>query len=128
MIVRVLRLTVFSLATTIFGLMASRATMAQGIIASAADSGQFTNASIKAPSKMASPVVSDADITTQIKSKFAADGDINPFNIDVDTNEGVVTLKGTVKRQTTRRRAAQLARRVSGVRRVVNLIKVDSKL
>jgi osmotically-inducible protein OsmY len=53
-----------------------------------------------------------------------ADGDINPFNIDVDTNEGVVTLQGRVEKEEARTKAEQLARETDGVRRVINLVKV----
>jgi len=68
--------------------------------------------------------VDDAAITAKVKTKLAADGDINPFNIDVDTNEGVVTLQGRVKKEEARTKAEQLARDTSGVKRVINLVKV----
>jgi len=68
--------------------------------------------------------VDDAAITAKVKAKLAADGDINPFNIDVDTNEGVVTLQGRVAKASARTRAEQLARETEGVRRVINLVKV----
>jgi hyperosmotically inducible periplasmic protein len=68
--------------------------------------------------------VDDAAITAKVKAKIAADGDVNPFNIDVDTNEGVVTLQGRVAKDTARAKAEQLARDTEGVRRVINLIKV----
>jgi len=62
-----------------------------------------------------------------VKAKLAADGDINPFNIDVDTHEGVVTLLGRVKKAESRARAERLARETSGVKRVTNLVKVGDK-
>lgn len=68
--------------------------------------------------------VDDAGITAKVKAKLAADGDINPFNIDVDTNEGVVTLQGRVAKEEARTKAEQLARDTDGVRRVINLVKV----
>jgi hyperosmotically inducible protein len=71
--------------------------------------------------------VDDAAITAKVKTKLAADGEINPFNIDVDTNEGVVTLQGRVKREETRTRAEQLARETHGVKRVINLVKVGDQ-
>jgi len=71
--------------------------------------------------------VDDAAITAKVKAKMAADGDINPFNIDVDTNEGVVTLQGRVKKEEARTRAEQLARETSGVKRVINLVKVGDQ-
>lgn len=74
--------------------------------------------------KTAGTQVDDAAITTKVKAKLAADGDINPFNIDVDTNEGVVTLQGRVAKDEARTKAEQLARDTDGVKRVINLIKV----
>lgn len=68
--------------------------------------------------------VDDAAITAAVKAKLAADGDINPFNIDVDTNEGVVTLQGRVDKEEARSKAEELARGTDGVRRVINLVKV----
>jgi hyperosmotically inducible periplasmic protein len=68
--------------------------------------------------------VDDAEITAKVKAKLAADGDINPFNIDVDTNEGEVTLQGRVKKEETRTKAEHYARGTRGVKRVINLIKV----
>ena len=68
--------------------------------------------------------VDDAAITAAVKAKLAADGDINPFNIDVDTNEGVVTLQGRVEKEAARTKAEELARETSGVKRVINLVKV----
>ena len=69
--------------------------------------------------------VDDAAIVTKIKAKLTADGDVNPFNIDVDSNSGEVTLQGTVAKDVAKTRAEQLARETEGVTRVINLIKVD---
>lgn len=71
--------------------------------------------------------VDDSAITASVKAKLAADGDINPFNIDVDTNEGVVTLQGRVAKEEARTKAEQLARETDGVSRVINLIKVGDQ-
>jgi osmotically-inducible protein OsmY len=71
--------------------------------------------------------VDDAAITAKVKAKLAADGDINPFNIDVDTNEGVVTLQGRVEKEESRTKAEHYARETSGVKRVINLVKVGGQ-
>ena len=71
--------------------------------------------------------VDDAAITAAVKAKLAADGDINPFNIDVDTNEGVVTLQGRVDKEEARTKAEEHARGTDGVRRVINLVKVGDR-
>jgi osmotically-inducible protein OsmY len=78
--------------------------------------------------KSAPTQVDDAAITARVKAKLAADGDINPFNIDVDTNLGVVTLQGRVKKEDTRSKAEQYARQTGGVKRVINLITVGDKV
>jgi hyperosmotically inducible protein len=77
--------------------------------------------------KSAGTQVDDAAITAKVKAKLAADGDINPFNIDVDTNLGVVTLQGRVKKDENRIKAEQYARHTDGVKRVINLITVGDK-
>lgn len=74
----------------------------------------------------ASTQIDDAAITTAVKSKLAADPEVNPFNIDVDTDDGVVRLSGTVAKAEARTEAAQLARNTDGVRRVVNDIEVGT--
>jgi hyperosmotically inducible protein len=71
--------------------------------------------------------VDDSAVTAKVKAKIAADPEINPFNIDVDTQEGVVRLSGTVDDAATRREAVKLASQTDGVRRVVNEIEVGEK-
>ncbi|HVT57284.1 MAG TPA: BON domain-containing protein [Thermoanaerobaculia bacterium] len=66
----------------------------------------------------------DAAITTKIKAKLAADGDINPFNVDVTTNQGVVTLLGRVEKEQARTKAERYARETDGVVKVIDLVKV----
>jgi len=46
--------------------------------------------------------------------------------INVDSDKGVVTLKGEVDSADTKRRAEEVAKRVSGVTRVNNELKVKS--
>lgn len=76
------------------------------------------------PAKDDEPV-SDAWITTKVKSKLTADPQVNAFNIDVDTQGGVVTLSGIVKTETARAEAEKLARDTRGVLDVVNEIQVE---
>ena len=71
--------------------------------------------------------MSDAGITSKIKAKYVADPEINPFNISVETEEGVVYLTGRVKTQANKDKAEQLARDTSGVRQVVNNIQVGDR-
>jgi hyperosmotically inducible protein len=75
----------------------------------------------------ASVQVDDAAITTQVKAALAGDATTNPLKVDVDTNEGVVRLSGTVEDPANRTRAEEVARKVNGVSRVVNDIQVGKK-
>lgn len=72
--------------------------------------------------------IDDAGITARVKAKLAADGDINPFNIDVDTVDGIVTLNGKVAKAEAKSKAGELARDTDGVRRVNNLIQVGDSM
>ena len=71
--------------------------------------------------------VTDAWIVTKIKAKLSASGDVNPFNIDVDAVEGVVTLSGIVKKEEAKREAERIARDTKGVKEVHNQIKVETE-
>ena len=71
--------------------------------------------------------ITDAWITTKVKSKLAGDPQINPFNIDVDTKNRVVTLKGAVKSDLARTEAEKHATDTKAVRSVVNEITVEAE-
>jgi hyperosmotically inducible protein len=71
--------------------------------------------------------IDDAAIVTAVKAKLAADTDVAALNIDVDSNEGVVTLSGRVDSSTESAEAERLARGTDGVKRVINNLKVGDK-
>jgi hyperosmotically inducible protein len=71
--------------------------------------------------------MSDAGITSKIKAKFVADPEINPFNISVETEEGVVYLTGRVHTEAIKEEAERLALDTNGVRQVVNQIEVGDR-
>jgi len=81
---------------------------------------------IQVGEKTVSQIVDDTFITTKIKTKLTVNPDINPFNIDVDTVNGVVTLTGRVARPEARAEAERLARETEGVREVRNMIQVGA--
>jgi hyperosmotically inducible protein len=60
----------------------------------------------------------DAGITMAVKSKLLDDPDVKGLKIDVDTREGVVYLTGTVRSETEKAKAVQLAKETKGVRDV----------
>ena len=67
---------------------------------------------------------SDAEITAAVKAQLATDTKINPFAVEVDTRNGMVTLSGRVPDAEERERAERLARGVAGVRGIINLLSV----
>ena len=62
----------------------------------------------------------DAVISTQVEAKLAEDQQGGLTGILVTTEEGTVTLTGTVQKAERKARASELARQVKGVRRVKN--------
>lgn len=68
----------------------------------------------------------DAGITTAVKARFAADEMVNAYQIDVDTDDGVVTLTGTVDSAAAEAAALRLAGDTAGVTRVVNQMSIES--
>ena len=69
-------------------------------------------------------VVTDAAITSAVKTKFLAEPGVPGTAINVDTNNHVVTLTGTVKSKAEMDKAMAIARDTKGVKRVVNHLKV----
>jgi hyperosmotically inducible protein len=69
-------------------------------------------------------VLTDAAITSEVKTKFLAEPGVSGLAINVDTTNGVVTLTGTVKTQAEMNKAMTVARNSKGVKRVVNHMKV----
>jgi osmotically-inducible protein OsmY len=74
----------------------------------------------------ASTQLSDSSITTSVKTKMIASSDVKARDIDVNTEEGVVYFMGRVGTSSERAEAERLARSCSGVREVVNHIKVGN--
>ncbi len=69
-------------------------------------------------------VLDDASVTAKVKARLIADPEVRAFNIDVDTNDGRVTLQGTVSAGEFKDEAEKLTRRTEGVKEVLNLIQV----
>ena len=69
----------------------------------------------------------DSALTTKVHTALANDVGMRTLTrINVDSDKGVVTLKGEVDSADTKRRAEEVAKRVSGVTRVNNELKVKS--
>jgi hypothetical protein len=67
----------------------------------------------------------DAGITTNVKSKFAADDTVKAYEINVTTREGVVTLSGDVDSAAAKAQAVQIARSTEGVTDVVDQLTIN---
>lgn len=66
----------------------------------------------------------DAWVTAKIQAKYFMDDDVKGHEINVDTNEGVVTLRGEVESEAQRRQAVALARNTEGVKSVTDQLKI----
>jgi osmotically-inducible protein OsmY len=69
--------------------------------------------------------VTDGWITTKVKSSFVGEDALEDSDIDVDTNDGVVTLTGTVASQAGRARAVAIAKKIEGVKDVKDELKIQ---
>ena len=62
----------------------------------------------------------DDHIYDQVRMKMANDRDVGGNAIDVEVHSGVVTLKGKVGKSKQKSRAEHIAKKVKGVKSVVN--------
>ena len=68
--------------------------------------------------------VTDAAVTSAVKTKMLADPMVKGLKIDVDTSNGVVTLNGNVSSKAEMDKAIMIARGTNGVSRVVSNLHV----
>lgn len=76
--------------------------------------------SVTNKTQAAGEYVDDSAITTRVKSAFLNDPVLKASQIEVITNKGVVTLRGTVNSETSVSRAIEVARTQSDVKSVQN--------
>lgn len=69
--------------------------------------------------------ITDAAITSAVKTKFLADTKVGGLMINVDTNHHVVTLTGTVRSAAERDEAMRLAKTTKGVDKVVDKLVIQ---
>jgi hyperosmotically inducible periplasmic protein len=71
---------------------------------------------------------SNAALTTKVKTALASDVGMRTMtSIDVDSNQGVVTLKGKVDTAEAKKKAEAIAKQVEGVKSVKNQLRVEAK-
>jgi hyperosmotically inducible protein len=69
-------------------------------------------------------VITDAAITSAVKTQFLADPGVSGLKIEVDTTYGVVVLSGNVTSQAEADKASAIARQSKGVQTVINQLQV----
>jgi len=71
--------------------------------------------------------VEDANVTTRVQLQLLWNSQTGGLDIDVETNDGMVTLKGTASSAAERRAAERIALNTQGVREVENQIEIESE-
>jgi osmotically-inducible protein OsmY len=69
--------------------------------------------------------VTDDYISDSVRQKLAADSLVKGGAIDVEVKDGAVTLKGKVQEPRQKAKAERLAKKVSGVKSVVNNLTIE---
>lgn len=72
----------------------------------------------------AGQTLTDQRITSSIKTKLIAHPEIAALKINVDTDGGVVTLRGTVNSAKQREMAIKIARTTKGVKKVIDKLEI----
>ena len=89
------------------------------------DKPSITPAEEQAAREKNNKTARDSALTTKVHGALAADVGLRTMaTINVDSDDGVVTLKGRVDSRDTIRRAGEVARKVSGVKSVKNELQV----
>jgi hyperosmotically inducible periplasmic protein len=70
--------------------------------------------------------VDDAAITAKVNASLAKDKDLSAIRIDVDTQDGVVTLSGLAPSASAKEHASEVAHKVAGVHSVNNQLTIKS--
>jgi hyperosmotically inducible periplasmic protein len=71
--------------------------------------------------------MSDDLIYDNVRRRLAEDSDVKGGGLDVDVKQGVVTLRGKLETQRQIDKAAKIAKKVNGVKKVVNEIQLSLK-
>jgi len=68
----------------------------------------------------------DDEIYDQVRRRLANDPDVKGAAIEVQVQDGVVTLRGTVREEKHRLKAERITRKVKGVKKVINELRVST--
>ena len=69
--------------------------------------------------------LTDDEIHDKVIARLAADRDIKGGGIEVDVQNGVVTLRGKVREESQKSKAERVTHKVQGVKQVVNELVVE---
>jgi len=91
--------------------------------------GTHAQAPVQRPAStpFANKQVSDDLIYDNVKRRLAEDSEVKGGGLDIDVKEGIVTLRGKLETQRQIDKAAKLAKKVNGVKKVVNEIQLTIK-
>lgn len=106
---------------------AAKAEMSQAAESAKAEMGQAADnakAGMESMADKAATGISDATITASVNAELAKDPQLSAIKINVDTDSGRVTLKGTAPNTAAADRATTLAASVKGVTKVDNQLTV----
>lgn len=70
---------------------------------------------------------SDDLIYDNVKRRLANDADVKGGALEIDVKDGVVTLRGKLESQRQIDKSTKLAKKVNGVKKVVNEIQLSTK-
>jgi hyperosmotically inducible protein len=79
------------------------------------------------PLYFADKKVSDDSLHDLVMRKLADDADVKGGGLDIDVKDGVVTLRGKLESEKQIQKAERLAKKVNGVKKVVNEISLAKK-
>ena len=72
--------------------------------------------------------ITDDTINDQVRLRLTSDYDVKGGALEVEVKDGVVTLSGAVELPKQREKAEKLARKIKGVKSVVNKIEVKARV
>ena len=73
------------------------------------------------------PQVTDDTISDAVRVKLASDQVVGVLPLQVTVKDGVVTLAGSVEQKSLKSRAESVAKKVKGVKKVVNNIEIKTR-
>jgi hypothetical protein len=91
-----------------------------------ANGGSAADADTHAMGSAGAKPIDDSTITAQVNAALNADKEVSALRIDVDTQNGVVTLSGPAPTVTAKEHAGEVARSVHGVTSVNNQLTLKS--